>query len=234
MAAWAVHAFTASGVLWGLLAVLCIARSEFVEALAFMIVAIAVDSFDGMLARWTRVTETLPQFDGTLLDNLVDYVNYVFVPAVLIHEAHVLPPSLALLGSILICLASAYQFCQTNAKTRDHFFLGFPSYWNVLAFYLFLGGLDQRVNLAIVSFLVVMVFVPVKWVYPSRMARLRGVTLVATTLWGATCIAILVQHPTATSWLLPASLVYVAYYVGVSLVLGYTRAAQVSHPWPGP
>ena len=218
MAAWAVHAFTASGVLWGLLGVLCIARSEYREAFAFMIVAIAVDSFDGMLARWVRAKETVPRFDGALLDNLVDYVNYVFVPTVLIHEAHLLPASSALVGSTLICLASVYQFCQADAKTSDHFFRGFPSYWNVVAFYLFFGGLDPRVNLAIVAFLVVMVFVPVKWVYPSRMERLRVVTLTATALWGGLCITMLVQYPTPAPWLLPASLVYVAYYVAVSVI----------------
>lgn len=85
--AWSVHTLTASGALWGLLAVLCIAQSEFREALLFMIVAIAVDSVDGMLARWVRVKETMPWFDGALLDNLVDYLNYVFVPAVLVGAA---------------------------------------------------------------------------------------------------------------------------------------------------
>ena len=223
-AAWAVHAFTASGVLWGLLAILSIARGEYRPAFAFMTVAIAVDSFDGMLARWARVKETLPQFDGTLLDNLVDYLNYVFVPAVLVHEAGLLPPSLALLCSALICLASAYQFCQADAKTSDCFFRGFPSYWNVLAFYLVLGGLGQWVNLLIVLAFVVLVFVPIKWIYPSRMERLRGFTLVATGAWGVACIAMLVQYPEPAPWLLPASLLYVAYYVGISLYLGFSRA----------
>ena len=206
VSAWSVHALTASGALWGLLAVLCIARSEFREALIFMIVAIAVDSVDGMLARWVRVKETMPWFDGALLDNLVDYLNYVFVPAVFIHEAQLLPPSLALLSSIVLCVASAYQFCQIDAKTDDHFFLGFPSYWNVVSFYLFLGGLDPRVNLAIIWFFVVMVFVPLKWAYPSRMGHFRAVTVLATALWGGTCIAMIVHYPTAPPWLLPASL----------------------------
>jgi|LWDU01.1.fsa_nt_gi phosphatidylcholine synthase len=228
--AWAVHALTASGAMWGLLAVLCVARSELREALAFMIVAIAVDAFDGMLARWVRVKEAMPRFDGALLDNLVDYLNYVFVPAVFLHEAHVLPPSLALLSGIAICIASAYQFCQIGAKTNDHFFLGFPSYWNVVAFYLFLGGLDPRVNLAIVWFFVVMVFVPLKWAYPSRMGRFRAATLTATALWGATCIAMIAAYPAAPAWLLPTSLVYVAYYVVVSLASGRSGVACVLQP----
>ncbi len=232
MAAWAAHAFTATGVLWGLLALLSVARAEYREALAFLIVALVVDSVDGILARCARVKETTPQFDGARLDNLIDYVNYVFVPAVLLHEAHLFPPSSALLGSALICLASAYQFCQADAKTSDHFFVGFPSYWNVVAFYLFLGGLDPRVNLAIVSFFVVMVFVPIKWVYPSRTARFRGVTLVASALWGASCIAMLVQYPIVAPWLLPASLVYIAYGMAVSGVLGLS-ARRESTPASG-
>ncbi len=223
-AAWAVHGFTASGVLWGLLAILSIARGEYRPAFAFMTAAVAVDSFDGMLARWAQVKETLPQFDGTLLDNVVDYLNYVFVPAVLIHEVRLLPPSWALAASVLICLASAYQFCQIDAKTSDHFFRGFPSYWNVLAFYLVLGGLDRWMNLVIVLSFVVLVFVPIKWIYPSRMERLRGLTLVATAAWGVACIAMLIQYPEPAAWLLSASLLYVAYYVGISLYLGLSRA----------
>lgn len=220
LAAWGVHAFTASGLLWGLLAALCVARAEYREAFVFIIAAIAVDAVDGLLARWVRVTDTLPGFDGALLDNLVDYVTYVFVPALLIHEAELLPPAWAIAGSVLICLASAYQFCQAEAKTSDHFFLGFPSYWNVVAFYLFFAGLDPRANLAIVGFLVVQVFVPIKWVYPSRMTRLRAVTIAATAIWGVACIAVLVQYPTPAPWLLPASLLYVVYYAGVSLWFG--------------
>ena len=223
-AAWAVHAFTASGVLWGLLAILSIARGEYRPAFAFMVAAVAVDSFDGMLARWARVKETLPQFDGTLLDNLVDYLNYVFVPAVLVHEARLLPPSWALFCSALICLASAYQFCQVEAKTGDHFFRGFPSYWNVVAFYLVLGGLDQRANLAVVLSFVLLVFIPIKWIYPSRMERFRGFTLVATGACGGACIALLIQYPDPAPRLLLASLLYVVYYVGVSVYLGFSRS----------
>ena len=114
----------------------------------------------------------------------------------------------------------AYQFCQTEAKTEDHFFSGFPSYWNVLAFYLVLGGLDERLNFAFVLLFVLLVFIPLKWIYPSRMGRLRGVTIAAGGAWGAACIALLVQYPDPAPWLLSASLLYVAYYIGISLYLG--------------
>ncbi len=217
--AWGAHAFTASGALWGLLALIAIAGGEFGVAFAWMTVALAVDSFDGMLARWARVQQVLPGFDGTLLDNMLDYLNYVVVPAFLIHQAALLPPRYAVAGAAAICLASGYQFCQPDAKTDDPYFKGFPSYWNALAFYLFLGGLDARVNLVVVATFVVLVFVPLKWVYPSRMSRWRGITIAATCAWGAACIAMLTQFPEPAPWLLYGSLVYVAYYVLVSLYL---------------
>jgi len=223
-AAWAAHAFTASGAVWGLLALIATARGDWRAAFVWMTVALAVDSFDGMLARAARVGEVLPGFDGTLLDNMLDYLNYVVVPAFLIQQAGLLPPRFAVAGAAAICLASGYQFCQADAKTDDHYFKGFPSYWNALSFYLFLGGLDPRANLAIVATFVVLVFVPLKWVYPSRMARWRGITIAATCVWGALCIAMLTQFPDPAPWLLYASLVYVAYYVLVSLYLSLLAA----------
>lgn len=224
LSAWAAHAFTASGALWGLLALVAIADGAWRLAFIWMTVALAVDSFDGMLARAARVKQVLPGFDGTLLDNMLDYFSYVIVPAFLIHQAGLLPERLAIAGAGAICLASAYQFCQADAKTPDHYFKGFPSYWNVLAFYLYLGGLDPAWNLAIVALFVALVFVPLKWIYPSRMQRWRGVTIALTCAWGASCIAMLVQLPDPSPWLLYGSLGYVAYYVGVSLLLS-RRAA---------
>ena len=226
--AWTAHAFTASGALWGLLALIAVARQEWRLASLWMTVALAVDAFDGMLARWGRVKEVLPGFDGTLLDNMLDYLNYVVVPAFLIHQAGLLPDRLALAGSGAICIASAYQFCQTDAKTQDHFFKGFPSYWNVLAFYLFLGRLDPAVNLAVLAVFGILVFVPLKWVYPSRMLRWRTMTIAATCVWGAMCIGMLVQFPEPPRWLLFASLGYVAYYVAVSFWLAHLSPGRAA------
>ena len=202
-----------------MLALIAIARQEWRLAFAWMTVALAVDAFDGMLARWARVKEATPGFDGVLLDNLLDYLNYVVVPAFLIHQAGLLPERFAVAGAGTICLVSGYQFCQSDAKTDDHYFKGFPSYWNVIAFYLFLGGLDARVNLMILAVFAVLGFVPLKWIYPSRMVRWHGFTIAATCVWGAMCIGMLVQFPTPAPWLLYASLAYIAYYVLVSLYL---------------
>jgi phosphatidylcholine synthase len=135
--AWAVHAYTASGALIGLLAIKLAAEHRFRGSFIMMAVATAVDSSDGVLARALEVKTRIPNFDGALLDNIVDYLTYVVAPAYLMLCAGVLPAGIwGYTVAAAILLSSAYGFCQTNAKTPDHYFLGFPSYWNLVAFYL--------------------------------------------------------------------------------------------------
>jgi phosphatidylcholine synthase len=130
VSAWLTHLVTASSAVWGLLAILAITNAQWVQAFWFMAAAVLIDSFDGTLARRVDVKNVLPQIDGALLDNIVDYLNYVFVPVFFIYWADLLPPQLAVVGATLMLLSSAYQFSQADAKTDDHFFKGFPSYWS--------------------------------------------------------------------------------------------------------
>jgi phosphatidylcholine synthase len=219
MRAWGVHLLTASGAILGLLAIEAVIRQDWRAALAWMVLAMAVDSLDGSLARWARVKEVIPSFDGALLDNIVDYLNYVFVPALILLRAPLLPGAAGLFAAGAVLLSSGYQFCQTDAKTHDHFFKGFPSFWNVAVMYLLVLDAPPSINLAVVLLLVVGVFVPIKWAYPSRMQRLRGVTVALTALWGISVVAIVWTWPAPPRWLVGASLAYVAYYALVSLAL---------------
>jgi phosphatidylcholine synthase len=226
LAAWAIHLLTASGAVWGLLSILAIASGRFKEALLWNLLAVLVDAFDGALARAARVREVLPEIDGTLLDNLVDYLNYVVVPAYLIHELGLLPPGLPLVVAGCICLTSAYQFTQTDAKTDDHMFTGFPSYWNVLAFYLLLTEPLPWIGFLSVAVFLLLVFLPVRWIYPNRTPELRGLTLAVTTLWGAALVFMLWAYPERYPVLVYGSLAYVPYYIGASLVVGRLRRAR--------
>lgn len=133
MAAWGVHLFTATGAVWGLLGIIAIFEQNWRMMIIWMIVAMLVDGFDGTLARWADVKKYANGIDGALLDNILDYVNYVLVPAIFLIEADVLPASVRLFAACSILLTSAYQFTQADAKTDDHHFKGFPSYWNVAA-----------------------------------------------------------------------------------------------------
>jgi len=215
-AAWATHLFTASGAIWGLLAILAITNEQWVLAFAWMGVSVFVDSFDGLLARRVRVKSVLPNFDGALLDNLIDFLNYVFVPAYFLYQSDILPNGYGLVGAILILLASAYQFCQDDAKTEDHYFKGFPSYWNIMVYYMFLLSLNGWINLSITLLLSALVFVPIKYVYPSRTALLRKLTMTLACLWGIINIIVLVQYPQHDQRLLWASLLFAVYYTGLS------------------
>jgi phosphatidylcholine synthase len=218
IAAWGVHLFTATGAVWGLLAILAIFAGDYKMMIVWMIVAMLVDGFDGMLARWANVKKYADGIDGALLDNILDYLNYVLVPALFIIKAEVLPEPVRLLTACLILLTSAYQFTQTDAKTDDHHFKGFPSYWNVAALYMLLMNLPPWVNFAFLILFNIMVFIPIKYIYPSRNSYLRQLTLALTYLYGAIGIWGLLQYPNQPGWVVWASLVYVAYYLVLSLI----------------
>lgn len=192
----AVHVYTASGSVLGLLIVLAALEGDVEAALWLGLAALFVDGTDGMLARRFRVKETIPWFDGALLDNIVDYLTYVFAPVVLLWTTGHLPEgAVGWVVAAVPLLASCYQFCRVDAKTSDHFFLGFPSYWNVVAFYVIVldtGELATSISLLVFA---VLVFVPIRYLYPSRMGALRGVTLAFTLVWLVTYAVLVVQLP---------------------------------------
>jgi phosphatidylcholine synthase len=224
-----VHLYTASGTVVGLLIVLAAIEGETLTALWLFFVALFIDGTDGMLARHFRVKETIPWFDGALLDNIVDYLTYVFAPVVLLWTTDSVPDGpVGWAVAALPLLASSYQFCRVDAKLvgstgDDHFFLGFPSYWNVVAFYaIVLDASPNVVALALVVFSV-LVFVPVRYLYPSRMTTLRTTTLVFSTVWAVTYVVLLLQFPDPHPAVVAVSLAYLGYYVGLSVFFTLRR-----------
>lgn len=217
--AWSVHLITASGVIWGLLAIISIIQHDWLQAFVWMVTAVFIDGVDGTLARRFKVKGLTPGFDGALLDNIVDYQNYVLVPALFLYEAGLLPGSVMVIGLAAVLLSSAYQFCQTDAKTDDHTFKGFPSYWNIAVFYFFFLDMPEWLIFIFIIVLAILVFVPVKYIYPSRMAQYRRVTLAATAVWAVIWAIILLQYPNPSPVLLWLSTLYLFYYVGLSLYL---------------
>ncbi len=216
--AWGVHLFTATGAIWGFLAIRAIFEHDWRAMILWMVIAMLVDGFDGMLARWADVKKYADGIDGALLDNILDYLNYVMVPALFLMEADVLPAGFQMLGAFSILITSAYQFTQTDAKTDDHHFKGFPSYWNVAALYMLLMGLPVWVNFSFLMLFNIMVFIPIKYIYPTRNTYLRGLTLGLTYLYGAIGIWGLVQYPNHPQWVVWASFIYIGYYLVLSVI----------------
>jgi phosphatidylcholine synthase len=217
--AWSVHLFTATGAIWGFLSLLAIFEEKWRVAIIWIVIAMFVDGFDGMLARWFHVKEYAKGVDGGLMDNIIDYLNYVVVAAfILIKAPNLLPAGFELAGAFSILLTSAYQFSQVDAKTdeQSYFFKGFPSVWNFLVIYMMLLGLNPWLNLAILVLCNILVFVPVKYIYPSRNTRLRRLTLGLTYLYAAIGVWGLLQYPKVPQWIVWISLVYVAYYALLS------------------
>lgn len=220
IAAWGVHLFTALGAVAGFFALDRIAARDFRGAFILMAVAIIIDSADGTFARCLRVRERIPIFDGALLDNIIDYLNYVAVPLFLMLRAAILPRTLGgYFAAALVMLASAYGFSRLDAKTEDHYFLGFPSYWNLVALYLFCLHYAPQVNVIITVALALMVFVPIKYIYPSRTAPLRWLTLTLAILWTPVTLALIPSLPAPKPFLLYTSLAFILYYFVMSFAL---------------
>jgi phosphatidylcholine synthase len=216
--AWGVHALTASGAVVGAAAVLAIVGGDFRAAALLMLVALVIDSVDGTLARLVETARVLPGFDGRRLDDMVDYFNYALVPAIFLVATGGLGHWA---WAALPILASAYGFSQTAAKTEDDFFLGFPSYWNVIAIYIWLLEIAPPLATAIVAAFSILVFVPFKFVYPSKMRALRRTTA-ALALAGGLLLSYGVLDPERARplHLVEISLLFPAYYFAVSLWLG--------------
>jgi phosphatidylcholine synthase len=213
--AWGVHLYTASSAAFGVWALFSIFSHEYRLAIYLMLLTMVIDSTDGALARAADVKGRIAWFDGSKLDDIVDYFTYVIVPACLLVEAGLLPDPLWVVAPLL---AACYQFSRADAKTDDHFFLGFPSYWNVVAIYLFLLDARPEVCLWWILGFSVASFIPLRYLYPSRSRILRPLTLAVLAAWlfGFSWIAVRPDPDPFWVWL---SLLAPAYYLGLSLLL---------------
>ncbi len=229
-AAWAVHTYTACGVIAGFLSLQAIVLSRPRSAFVWMLVAVLIDATDGALARAVQVRRVLPWFDGAKLDDIVDYFTYVIIPAVFLYQFQLLPVSGTLLFVAALLLSSAYGFCQAEAKTQDFFFTGFPSYWNILAFYLYAGGTPIWLNGSLVLLLAIGVFIPIRYIYPTRTVRLRFLTNVLGAIWVCVLLLLLSQLPHPQPWLVMASLYYPFYYTALSFYFHFTTPRPSSKP----
>ena len=223
LVAWLVHLYTASGAVLAFFSLLLIEQADYQRAFWLMFLAVVIDASDGTLARLARVKELIPWFDGDRLEDIIDYLNYVLVPSWLLIRADLLPHNDALWLAAMPLLASAYGFCRKEAKTPDHFFLGFPSYWNIVAFYFFVMQTPRWINGFLILALSALVFVPIKYLYPSRSPVLRGLTVTLGTIWGAVVLAVIYQLPQPHALLVYGSLVFPAYYLMLSFWLAARR-----------
>src|SRR5262245_12322895 len=183
--AFAVHLFTASGAALALLALLAAVAQRWEAMFVCLGIALFVDGIDGTMARRLQVAERLPRWSGDVLDLVVDFVTYVFVPAFAIATGGLLPDLLAVPAGIAIVMTGALYFADRNMKTEDNYFRGFPTLWNAAAFYLFVLKPSPWLAAAAVAALAILTFVPFKFVHPFRVERLRILNITAVVVWSA-------------------------------------------------
>ena len=223
MWAWFVHGYTAMGAVLAFVGAWAVVHGHDQLALAAMFVATIVDATDGVLARRARVTDVLPEVDGARIDDIVDYITFVFLPMLLLEASGGLYASVALPVIAVVLLSSLYGFVAPDAKSSDHFFTGFPSYWNIGVLYLMLFHVPPAYNAIVLLALSALVFVRIGYVYPSRTPTLRRVTLALGSVWGVLIGAIIWLWPSPPSWMAIGSLVFPVYYTALSLVLHARR-----------
>jgi phosphatidylcholine synthase len=213
----AVHILTASGVALGLAALLAAHERRFTAMFIWLALALIVDGVDGPLARRLRVKEVLPHWSGDTLDLVVDYLNYVMVPAYALVLSGLIPAPLSYGAGAAIAITSALYFADTRMKTEDSFFRGFPAVWNVVVFYLLIVKPSPEIALAAIALLCVATFVPVPFLHPFRVERLRYLTLTLLAAWVALAAIALAYDlsPPRAVWV--ALLMIAVYFLGAGI-----------------
>ena len=179
----AVHLLTATGAVFAMLAMLAAVEAKWDMMFLWLVVAFAVDGIDGPLARKYDVKQYAPQFDGVLLDLIIDYLTYVFIPAFALFKSGLLPGWTGWFAIIVITFASAMYFADNRMKTKDNSFSGFPGCWNMLIIVIFAIEPNFWISLALVAALALAMFLPLKFIHPVRTERWRTLSLPTALAW---------------------------------------------------
>jgi phosphatidylcholine synthase len=191
--AWAVHAFTACGIIAGFLALVAVLKGDAVAAFLWLGLALFVDGIDGALARRARVHEFTPNFDGATLDNVIDFFNYVAVPALMVYWFAMVPGTWGLVAAATMMATSLYTFANIGMKSHDYYFVGFPAIWNVVVLYFYILDTGWLVNLITIAILSFLTFVPIKFIHPLRVTDWREITVPITVLWAAMTLSLVLS-----------------------------------------
>ena len=220
---WLVHMYTAGGAVLAFAGAWAVVHGYDRLAFGAMFAATIVDSTDGALARRVDVKRVIPEVDGARIDDIVDYISFVFLPMLLLEASGGLYRT-ALPVVAVVLLSSMYGFVAPDAKTADAFFTGFPSYWNIVVLYLLVFRVPPGWNAAILLVLSGLIFVRIRYVYPSRTPALRPVTLTLASVWTVMLAIMIVRFPSPPRAISIASLGFPVYYVVLSLWLNARRA----------
>lgn len=212
IAAWAIHGFTASGAILGFLAIIAIINNDAVGAFLWLGLALLVDGIDGTLAREFDVSNQTPNIDGTILDSVIDYLNYVIIPSIMIYWFKMVPNGFELIVPSAIFLVSLYTFANLKMKTEDYYFRGFPAVWNIVVLYFFILGTHVYINISVIVVCIILTFIPIKFVHPLRVRELRNLNIFFIILWSATTLKLVVT-PSSKLFMIDSVIIFLLWVV---------------------
>ncbi len=194
--AWGVHAFTLTGMAWALLAMVALLDGHVAWMWLWLGVAMMIDGVDGFLARRAHVKSVLPWFDGGLVDIVVDYLTWTFIPALfMLLHLPMGPRPVAIVLTVLVLTSSMFCYANANWKSTDHYFVGFPAAWNVVAVAMYVLGTPGWLNVCVVLVLAVLTLVPTHYTHPFRVRRLMALNIAAILVWVAATGWLVAVHP---------------------------------------
>jgi len=223
--AWLVHFYTATGLITAFAAFQALLNGDAHTVFLWQGVALFIDATDGPLARRWEVTHWTPSFSGRKLDDIVDYVNYTLI-SMLFAYYFGLVTGVGIVVLVVVLMVSAYGFCQEKAKTDDGYFTGFPSYWNLVVFYLYLLDPSPWVSAVVLGVFAVLVFVPVKYI-TWKSPVLARLTFGLSLIWFVFLAGLMFWFDAVPIWAVWSSLLYPAYHIGLSLYLHFRRKKQI-------
>jgi phosphatidylcholine synthase len=217
-AAFGVHLLTAIGAALALLSLFAAAERRWSLMFLWLGIALIVDTIDGPIARRVRVAQLLPRWNGDVLDLVVDFLTYVFIPAFAIAGGGFWPAPGGVLAGILIVTTGVLYFADREMKTADNYFRGFPAVWNVVAFFLFLLRPGPWIAGALIAVPAIFTFVPIVFVHPFRVARLRALSAILLALGGVLTIVAIAEDLAPGPWVTGAMCVICLYFIGAGLL----------------
>ncbi|MDY7559845.1 CDP-alcohol phosphatidyltransferase family protein [Pseudomonas sp. 10B1] len=213
--AWGAHGFTATGVVTAFLATIALFDSQPKACLLWLGVALIVDGLDGALARKVNVQSVLPNFDGSILDLVIDYLTYVFIPALFIYRYIPLPAYTLLLAVSMILISSLFCFCNVNMKSKDNYFQGFPAAWNVVALCIYIISPPPWLTLITVIGLSLLTVTRIKFLHPFRVRQFMPINIAVTAVWLLCSLSLVVNHPAISPMVMGLWLLMSAYFLGI-------------------
>ena len=233
---WALHLLTSFGIICSFFALNNIIDGEIFKAFMWLGLGLFIDGIDGTIARFLKVSVKLPHIDGFMLDSLIDYINYIFIPAFMLHHLRILPEIMDIIIPATIMVISVISYSNKNAKTDENCYVGFPAIWNVVVLYLMILNYSVLVNTAILIFLIVLKIIPIRFVHPFRTKSFKKSTLVVSLSWFVfTPLTVIFREYSYLSdyyeYFLSAWLLISSYYVFLTLSLNSDKFIKSYKRW---